>query len=234
MDIKILLLLSLSASLVGLLVADESEEQQPLIIELDGHHIEAPLFDKSITEMPQQRIDFDVQAVGELNKIIMNLTRDTIVSGKSYIRLLPYSRTFVSFIKNKKAEIKKLVAQGYGPDFRGGFTKGSIAMMKLAFKNSRADMAATKDLNLAKKSSEEKKLEAQVFMKDMEEFLDTIQELIRASPVGLYLDWKNVKIDGVPVPEIAPRYINFFKERGYGVAISLAETVVALIERLEL
>lgn len=195
--------------------------------EVDGHFISVPYFDSTLTEIPPERKKFDLEAYSGLETILVELVDDLLVKRKGVFQLTLYPFKFYNFIKKTKALSDELIKEGVGKKM--GFVKDALVILRDIHKYPDPEGKIQAKL----KSKDEKRSEAKQTSDDFRKFLNLFRLVIEASPVGKYLDWQKMTIDGKPVAQESARYYNYFENNGYSGALWVMNGVVGLLEKIK-
>lgn len=197
--------------------------------EVDGHFISVPYYDPTVTEAPPERKKFDLDAYSGLERILVELVDDLLVKRKGAFQLTLYPFKFYNFITKTKAASAELIKQGVGKHMGDDFVKDALVILKDMHKYPDLEGKAQAKL----KSKEEKRAEAKQISDDFRKFLNLFRLVIEASPVGKYLDWQKMTIDGKPVAQESARYYNYFENNGYSGALWVMNGVIGLLEKIK-
>lgn len=186
-----------------------------------GHQVSAPLYDPKVTFVDQRRRDFDTKIFDEMKNFVDQLTEKALLQRVSILRMGLQVKSFKSLLGRLKDENNKLTGEGVGPKHDDDFMESIAHLFKEILKHAREEKLEKGD------SSEE---EVKRFIQEQRQFMEMLRETVRNSPVGTYIDWNELKVDGKPLKKAAAYYFSFFTKNGYGIAAILLELLARYLE----
>lgn len=195
---------------------------------VDGHHIVVPYYDPDCPDVPKERKDFDLKAFAGMDAILNDLVTDLLVKRKPAYKFVTYPFTFYDYVTKRKAESAELIRRGFGKQMGDDFVKDALGILRDVHKYSDPDAFDKKE-----KSKEERREEAKQIAQDFSKFFNLFKGTVEQSPVGKYLDWSKMTIDGEPVAKEAAKFYNYFNNNGYKNAIYVMNGVVGLLSKLK-
>lgn len=193
----------------------EPENSEPYLdVIIKGHHIRAPYYEGvNVTKLSKDRREFDNRVVAGLNHLMMNITVDMIVHQKTW-GLSKYLISAVSFATGNKNEFDKLIKEpGNGPPTKPDFIKHSLGMTKEVLNGGIGayDERRKKDLKENNNKPLTDKQEVARVLSEMREKMDIIEEAIKKSPVGMYIDWNELTYDNETIAKTSAYYVDYVR-----------------------
>lgn len=195
---------------------------------INGRHVVVPYYDPDCPDMPKERREFDQKAFAGLEQILNELITDLLIKKKPIYRLTSYPFKLYSFVTKTKAESAELINRGFGKKMGDDFVRDALIILKDLKKYPDPVGKAN-----SKMTKEEKDEEARQLAKEFRSFLDIFKQTVEQSPVGKYLDWSKMTIDGAPVAKESARYYNYFENNGYKQALFIMNGVIGLLEKIK-
>lgn len=233
----------LSASLVLLVAADdgiqsfedpkiEARPQAPLKVvefDLNEKHVVAPYYDQELDTVPEERMKFDKEVLKNFTSVVMEITESTLLQKRVVLGL---ARKPLSMAWHATRNFRALAAKKVGPKVDDDFARGIARMLRTALRKAseeyrREPKWRSKDF----RSIEQKERGAREVVGQVQGLMDTIEATLERSPVGLYLNWTAMTINGQGFVELVPYYFNVFKREGYWSTIAIFERFVGIMER---
>lgn len=234
-------------------------EQQPVVVVVNENvvapklelmvnraHVEANYYEPGITgeEYTEERRTWDRKYFEALEELTLNLTRDIVIKHKNYIQLASHTKDIIRLLTKYMPECKRLSTDGkHGRPFKDEFFGDALGIYKEINERSAAEAATmipdyeifNYEGKLDKQASKEarelaKQMSEIKFMVDLREFFQVLKQTVNKSPVGAYLDWARMRIDGKSIAELATKFLTHMR-RYNGKSIKFLNMIMAVSRR---
>lgn len=198
------------------------EDEQMYLTVLAGPEkiVRAPYYEGvKVMSVSQERLDFERQLIVNFTDFTYNIVQEMIVKKTGYfdmMKFVPKIRSFAN--EHKKAYFEMVAKEGNGPALHPSFIKHNLRLIRIVLSGGRGDLKKRVEQDSREGrvplSDEEMRQE---FMEELKDFMKLFHNVANKSPVGLYLDWSEMTINGNTIKEEAGYYIDFMRKYGIGL-----------------
>lgn len=198
---------------------------------IDGKEVEATYYDQRVKaeQYSEKRRTFDRQLMDVIAAFNLDFCEDMLVKKRYLVTIGPkYMSRVTTMIASYLPEYVRLVraSADEGMPVKHGFIGDSTAVWK------NIQLALAKPEKKEQAAGELPK-DTQEFMSRMESLLQIAQILVRESPVGIYVDWTGVTINGKTLEELGAPLFLYLQEKGYGKHLAVMDSVIGLLSRVK-
>lgn len=191
---------------------------------INGKHIVVPYYEDGVTQYSIEQRQLSLNTWSNLEKLIVGAVKHILVDKKSYITLSGMPLKLYSLMKNSFSNEKELIRAGKAHKEKDTWFPDCLETyqdVKSTSKKASVKEHFDKELSNMSRVEQEKKI-----YEDFERFMSIFGKIIEHSPVGTYLEWRSLTIDGVPVSLEAAYYYRYFKDNGFSNALWLTDQAV--------
>lgn len=184
-------------------------------VQIGGSEASAPVFEDN-REYVEERKEFDRSLIKEVNRLISEFVEAIVIKKKNTIWTgAKYGKEMISFVSQKTKEMRQLIKSGIDEKMIKNYPKKMSKLIKTVL-DTKSNVVLSREECYAK----------------MKALLNSLEEITKKSPVGIYQDWTKMKINNKTIEEYSSPIVAWFRSNGYGVAISLMRTLTGLLDKL--
>lgn len=221
------------------------DEQQPtqvdglnkllVDVEINGRRVTVPYFDPQVTEITPQKRAFDTSAVKQFGDLLVSLFYDIVINKKT-LSLGKYPVKVYKLVQKLGKESDDLSEKGVCKHMDDEFTLDGLQIYRdmKNFSQEQDKVAAQSKVNnkkAPKDTAEQQKAKDEAMLNSFKDFMDIVVETVKQSPVGFYVRWSQMKMDGEPIGHRAAEYYDYFKKNGFSTAIWVVDQTVSLVSK---
>lgn len=206
----------------------DSETNDPIIdLVIDDIHVKGTYYEKTVkaTDYTNERKEFDKKLINALTEFGYSFANDIVVKNSYIVVAGPkYTAKLTSLIATYLPEfIRKSKASG--PPVKDGFIGDALDIWK----------SITKDILVDEKKKSQLKIpaDAQDFMKQLRQFMDTAQLIVANNPVGMYVDWRHLTMNDKTMAEFVAPLIVYLQENGYKKSITILDAMMGIVAKIK-
>lgn len=224
---KIYLFIALIASANGHISGQE--EDLPVVeFEWRGKQIRVPFYEKR-DPISDVKHDFDRNLITNVGTIVKSMSEDALVTEGNIItttnNLLSHGFNLISECNRSKA---KLIEMRKADARVGKSTKPGYMIEMGGLVRDILDYDVCSPKTLPKEAQPEwchgKKPSKEVRKEHVERignYLDIFVEIVDRNPLGVYVNWRELTVDGVPITKLFGEETSFFRKCGYSAIIKI-------------
>lgn len=187
-----------------------------------------PIYESKLREFPHERIEFDIQVMKDLKRLVMKLTDDCLAEKKPWFRR-NRQQDFYKLFKGTQSKLRELHHDGVGPALKYNFAWELITLWHDVRTNANEQLKLYTEMR--QKMQESAEMSKQTDIQSMSKLMDGLIEVVTNSPVGFYLKWSELEVNERPFVKFAANYVNLFKYHGCQSEIRMVDAAINRIER---
>lgn len=204
------------------------KEQSVVVVEAHNMVIRAPYFNASAEPLPDEVRQYHGKLVRDVMGPMKSIIKGAFVKGQKYLLMPTVTKVAVQFLWMAVGFFSNAIKlqKKYNLPSDKEFQRSSVQVFPELIKRSKADLKeATPEEIKRYKSSEARKQFGENLMK----IIDGVQMLVVTSPVGMYLDFKAITIDGTLLTEHGLEALKFLHKNGFGWMINKLDWLSGMI-----
>lgn len=231
------------ASFLACGTVSEVVKDLPVVeVELNGHKARIPYYEDREPISDFQH-DLDNKLMREIGSVVKDMSRDALESqegrfsiGKRIIKFIGHGKNIIDACKKNKAmldEMRKEDARLSAPAEKGYM----VAMAGLVQDTLNYDVCSNEVLPEAKQPDwcKAKKLSNEVreeHINNIALYMDLMSEITEKSPIGIYLNYRELTIDDRPVAKAFGEEASFFRKSGYSAIVKILSLLAYTLKKM--
>lgn len=220
--------------------AHGQEEDLPVVeFEWRGKQVRVPYYENRapITEVKH---DFDRNLINNVGKIVKDLAEDALVTKGNFLtkssKMLSHGMNLVKECNKSKAMLVEMrkTDERLGKSTKPGYM---VEMAGLVRDILEYDVCSTRVLPRESqpvwchgdKPTQEQRME---HVERIGEYLDLFSAVVDKSPLGVYVNWRELTVDGTPITELFGEETSFFRRSGYSAIMKIMGWLSSSLEKM--
>lgn len=220
--------------------ADQAEEQLPVVtIDYKGQQVSVPYYENR-EPVSEVKKEYDRRVIDEISRIVEDMVRDALLGnngmikttrimmghGRKLLKACNDNKAWLDEQRKKNAELGKSTKKGYMVQMGGLvqdiFNHDVCSAGKVA-KAARPSWCQTKS------PSEQERSE---HVDQISEYLNMFKAIVDQSPLGSYVDWRQMTIGNKTVVQAFGEEVSFFRRCGFSAVITIMNWLSGSLKKM--